>query len=47
MAVKTPLSFTQEVPDIAEGLRFYGDAGLEARGESDVARHWFIGRRFA
>jgi len=38
LAVLGMLSFTLEVPDLAEGLRFYTDAGLVARVEGDVAR---------
>jgi catechol 2,3-dioxygenase len=38
MAVLGMLSFTLEVPDLAEGVRFYTDAGLTATVEDDVAR---------
>jgi catechol 2,3-dioxygenase len=38
MAVLGMLSFTLEVPDIEEGVRFYSDAGLIPAVEGDVAR---------
>lgn len=38
MAVLGALSLTLEVPDIAPGVAFYTDAGLEAHVEGDVAR---------
>jgi catechol 2,3-dioxygenase len=38
MAVLGMLSFTLEVPDIEEGVRFYSDAGLISAVEGDVAR---------
>lgn len=37
MAVLGALSVTLEVPDIASGVRFYRDAGLEAEIEGDIA----------
>lgn len=38
MAVLGLLSFTLEVPDLDEGVRFYKDAGLEAVTDDGVAR---------
>ena len=38
MAVLGSHSFTLEVPDIEEGIRFYTDAGLIAARDGDVAR---------
>ena len=38
MAVLGVLSFTLEVPDLADGVRFYTDAGLVATVEGEVAR---------
>lgn len=38
MAVLGVLSVTLEVPDLATGVRFYTDAGLEAEVAGDVAR---------
>lgn len=38
MAVLGALSLTLEVPDIAPGVAFYTDAGLEARTKGNVAR---------
>lgn len=38
MAVLNLLSFTLEVPDLAEGIRFYTDAGLTAVTDGNIAR---------
>jgi len=38
MAVLGPHSFTLEVPDIEEGIRFYADAGLIAERDGRIAR---------
>ncbi|WP_293882989.1 VOC family protein [Sphingomonas sp.] len=38
MAVLGILSFTLEVPDLDEGVRFYTDAGLVATVDGDIAR---------
>jgi catechol 2,3-dioxygenase-like lactoylglutathione lyase family enzyme len=38
MAVLNLLSFTLEVPDLAEGVRFYTDAGLSAAMNENIAR---------
>lgn len=38
MAVLNLLSFTLEVPDLAEGVRFYTDAGLSAATDGNIAR---------
>lgn len=38
MAVLGVLSYTLEVPDLEQGVKFYTDAGLEAAVEGDVAR---------
>ena len=38
MAVLGPYGFVLEVPDLATGIRFYTDAGLNARQEGNIVR---------
>ncbi len=44
MAVLSPLSVTLEVPSLAEGLKFYTDAGLVASVVGNVARFRCVGQ---
>jgi len=44
MAVLGIDSYTLEIPDLAEGVRFYSDAGLESRVEGNIARLLCVGK---
>lgn len=45
MCVLGPLGVVLSVPDLGPGIKFYTDAGLEARVEGDVARFFCAGQR--
>lgn len=45
MAVLGPYGVVLEVPDVAPGVKFYSDAGLQAEVEGNVARFSCLGQR--